>query len=140
MRVSAVPYEVVDVLWDEAKSLLEPALKFAKRRFTIESVKEHIDGQYIALWVAMDDENKLKAAITTRVQEYPNGRALEMDWIGGEEMDKWFPQFQEKLEEYARSMKCDFMTGQGRKGWKKILQNAGWQEEHVSFRKDLTDE
>ena len=62
-----------------------------------------------------------------------------MDWIGGEEMDKWLPQFQEKLEAYAHSMNCDFLSGQGRRGWTKPLKKLGWEEEFVSFRKDLTD-
>ena len=83
MRISAVPYDVVDVVWEDAKRFLEPAIKTAKRRYTIDSIKKHIDGHYIALWVAMDEDNKIKATITTRIYDYPKGRALEMDWIGG---------------------------------------------------------
>ena len=71
MIVSAVPYEVVDVVWEDAKRFLEPAINTAKRRYTIDCVKQHIDDQHIALWVAMDDQNNLKATITTRIYDYP---------------------------------------------------------------------
>lgn len=139
MRISAVPYEVIDVVWDDAKKFLEPAVNFAKTRYTIESIRQFIDGHHVALWVAMDDQNRMKATITTRVYDYPEGRSLEMDWIGGEDMEEWLPAFQERLEAYARDMGCDFMAGQGRKGWSKPLKKLGWEEEYVSFRKDLKD-
>jgi hypothetical protein len=139
MRISAVPYEVVDIVWQDAKRWLEPAVKTAKGRYTIDDIRGYLDDRIIALWVAMTDDNEIKAAITTRIYDYPKGRALEMDWIGGEEMDTWLPQFQEKLEGYAKDMECDFMAGQGRRGWTKPLTELGWELEHVSFRKELTD-
>lgn len=139
MRISAVPYEVVDIVWEDAKRWLEPAVTTAKGRYSIEDIRRFLDDRIIALWVAMTEDNEIKAAITTRVFEYPNSRALEMDWIGGEEMETWLPQFQERLEEYGKSMGCDFMAGQGRRGWTKPLKELGWELENVSFRKELTD-
>ena len=139
MRISAVPFDVVDVVWEDARRFLEPAIKSGGRRYNIETVKKFIDDRIIALWVALNEENDIKAVITTRVQQYPEGRALEMDWIGGEEMTEWLPEFHSTLESYARDMNCDFMAGQGRKGWTKPLQTLGWEAEFVSYRKDLTD-
>ena len=140
MRISAVPYEGIDVVWDDAKRWIEPALKRSKNRYNIEDIREYIEKKLLGLWVAFNDDNEIKAAITTRVYDYPNGRALEMDWIGGEQMDEWLPQFQEKLEDYGRSMGCNVMLGQGRKGWTKPLSQLGWEQESVFFRKELTDE
>lgn len=139
MRISAVPFEVVDVVWEDARRWLEPAVKSGGLRYSIDAIKEMIDKRIIALWAVLDDDNEMRAAITTRVQQYPEARWLEMDWIGGEEMDKWLPQLDDTLSGYARSMGCQFMSGQGRRGWMKPLGELGWESDSVAYRKDLRD-
>ena len=66
MRISAVPYEGIDVVWDDAKRWIEPALKRSKNRYNIEDIREYIEKKLLGLWVAFNDDNEIKAAITTR--------------------------------------------------------------------------
>jgi len=158
MIISAVPYEAVDVVWPDVEEYIGKAVSHSgprynlqsvyellkKRyialsgpRYNLQSVYELLKKRYIALWVAMDEDHKIKAAITTRIFQYPEGRGLEMDWIGGDGMEEWLPPFQDALEKYALDNGCDFMAGQGRKGWEKPLKKLGWQYDFASFRKDL---
>ena len=50
----------------------------------------------IVLWIVVDHDkdDDIIAAITTKLIEYPQGRSMAMDWIGGTRMKEWLPMAQ----------------------------------------------
>ena len=52
------------------------------------------------------DGKKMIAVVTTRVIEYPERRALAMDFIGGSKMKEWLPEAQRTLESFAKDNNC----------------------------------
>jgi hypothetical protein len=136
MNVSAVPYEAVDVIWDDVEKLIDPAIEM-DRFNDVDSIKKRIKKRELALWIALDESGEIKAAIVTRVADYPKCRSLELEWVGGKEMSKWLVEFDETLTKYGKSLNCAIMHGGGRAGWERSLKDLGWRRETVRLVKEL---
>ena len=80
MIFSAVPKQVIDIVWDDVVKILEPAVKTAKGKLSVKDVYEYVSEGFYELWVVMDGK-KMIAVVTTRVIEYPERRALAMDLL-----------------------------------------------------------
>ena len=136
MIFSAVPKQVIDVVWEDVKKVLKPAVETAKGKLSIKDVKEYLHQGFYELWVVMDG-TKVVAAITTRVIEYPERRALAMDFIGGTRMKEWLPEVQKTIEQFAKENKCSHLEGYGRKAWGKWLDKYGWKPDYIAYRMEL---
>jgi hypothetical protein len=75
--------------------------------------------------------------MTTRVIEYPERKALAMDFIGGSRMKEWLPEAQRTLEKFAKDNNCLHLEGYGRKAWKRWLDKYGWKPDYVAYRMEL---
>ena len=75
MMFSAVPKQVLDVVWEDVKKVLEPAVQTAKGKLSVKDVYDYIKKGVYELWVVME-ETKIVAVITTRAIEYPERRAF----------------------------------------------------------------
>ena len=136
MMFSAVPKQVIDVIWEDVKAVLDPAVKTSKNKLSIKDVRDYIEEGIYELWVVMDN-TKIVAAMTTRVIEYPERKALAMDFIGGSRMKEWLPEAQRTLEKFAKDNKCLHLEGYGRKAWKRWLDKYGWKPDYVAYRMEL---
>ena len=136
MMFSAVPKQVLDVVWEDVKKVLEPAVKTAKGKLSISDVYDYVKKGVYELWVVME-ETKIVAVITTRVIEYPERRALAMDFIGGSKMKEWLPEAQRTLESFAKDNNCSHLEGYGRKAWKRWLDKYVWKPDYIAYRMEL---
>ena len=82
-------------------------------------------------------DEKVIAAITTRIIEYPSKKAMAMDWIGGKRMMEWLPIAMEKLTSFAKDCGCSHLEGYGRKAWSKILKKYNWEPEYIAYRMEI---
>ena len=85
MICTAVPTEAVDIVWKDVSLMLAKAVDTSKGKFHIQDLyKDLLDGKY-NLWLILDDkgDDKVIAAITTRIINYPNRNAMAMDWFVG---------------------------------------------------------
>lgn len=140
IQVSAVPFEYVDDVWPHVKKHLRRALSMQGKMYTLESIKEMMERKALALWVMVDDETgDVVAASTTRIIEYPECRAMAIDWIGGRRMKEWLPQLAQIMDAYAKDHGCSHIEGGGRAGWVKALAPYGYKPWMPTYRKDLTD-
>ena len=74
MICTAVPTEAVDIVWKDVSLMLAKAVDTSKGKFHIQDLYEDLlDGKY-NLWLILDDkgDDKVRAAITTRIIKYPN--------------------------------------------------------------------
>jgi hypothetical protein len=98
IQITVVPPAVVDVVWPEAKEMLLRAVQTSHIRgvYDIDSVSAGLDfGRICAFWLVLDAAPPI-AALTTRICDYPNGRGLALDWMGGERMSEWLPMAQDR--------------------------------------------
>ena len=137
MMFSAVPKQVIDIVWDDVVKILEPAVKTAKGKLSVKDVYDYISEGFYELWVVMDGK-KMIAVITTRVIEYPERRALAMDFIGGTRMKEWLPMVQDVISRYAKDHNCKYLEGYGRKGWGRWLGKYGWKPDYIAYKMELS--
>ena len=55
MMFSAVPKQVLDVVWEDVKKVLEPAVKTAKGKLSISDVYDYVKKGVYELWVVMEE-------------------------------------------------------------------------------------
>lgn len=139
LQFSVVPPQVVDVVWPQAKDMLEKAVETTFGVYDINSIYSGLESGEYLLWL-VTDETKPIAAITTRICQYPSGkRGLAMDWIGGERMAEWLPMAQETIQRYAKDNGCTHLEGYGRKAWGRALQRFGWKPDYIAYKMELND-
>ena len=136
MMMSAVPKEAVSAVWADVARVMNKSVDTSNGKYHVDDLFHGIQSDLYVLWVIMEEE-KVIAAITTRIIEYPGKRAMAMDWIGGSKMGKWLPVAQETLERFARDNNCTHLEGYGRKAWGRWLGKYGWNPEYIAYRMEI---
>jgi len=138
VRISPIRPEFVDVLWPEVVRMLEPAVETSKGKFSIDDIRGEIGRGDLVLWVILSDKTPA-AFYTTRLIEYPNRRAMAVDWLGGSKILSWRDAALDEMEKHARANNCQHLEGYGRLAWGRMLKRRGWEPEYVAYRMELTD-
>ena len=137
MRVSLVPKEAVGSVWKDVDEILKRAVDTVKDKSEVIDILTGVYEDMYALWVVMNDEDKVIAAFTTRLIQYPRRRALALDWVGGERMKEWEDQLIDTMRRYANELGCSHLEGYGRKGWGRALKKYGFYPEYIAYRMEL---
>lgn len=136
LQISVVPPAVLDVVWPQTAPLLQKAIDTTRPRYDIDSVRAGLERSELLLWCVFDGTTPI-AVMTTRIVEYPNSKALCLDWIGGERMKDWLPMAHDVMRRYGHDNGCTHLEGYGRKAWGRALQKYGWEPEYIAFRMEL---
>jgi hypothetical protein len=139
MICTAVPREAVDIVWGDVSNMLNKAIATSGGKYHIDDIYQHLTEGHYNLWLLIDEkkEEKVIAAITTRIIQYPSKKAMAMDWIGGTRMMEWLPIAMEKLISFAKDCKCSHLEGYGRKAWSKVLKKYNWEPEYIAYRMEI---
>jgi|TARA_R100001440_G_scaffold946_1_gene3112 hypothetical protein len=138
MIITSVPKEGLDIVWEDVIRVLTKSIETSKGKFRIEDIYRDVESGYLGLWLIMDGRKTI-AAITTRIIEYPNRKAMAMDWIGGSRMREWLPIAMKTLSKFSKENGCSHLEGYGRKAWSRWLQPYGWEPEYIAYRMELKD-
>ena len=138
MIISAVPKEAVGVVWAGVSRVMQKSVETSRGKYHIDDLYHGIQTGLYVLWVIMEEE-KVIAAITTRVINYPGKKAMAMDWLGGSRMKEWLPMAQKTMESFAKDNKCTHLEAYGRKAWGRWLGKYGWNPEYIAYRMELKD-
>ncbi len=137
MKVSLVPQEAIGSVWKDVDEILKRAVDTVKDKSEVIDILTGIyEGMYV-LWVVMNEDDKIIAAFTTRLIQYPRRRALALDWVGGTQMKEWEDQLIETMKRYANELDCSHLEGYGRKGWGRALKKYGFYPEYIAYRMEL---
>ena len=139
MICTAVPREAIDIVWPDVINMLNKAVETSKGKYHINDIYEDLTKGFYNLWLIIDDkgEDKVVAALTTRLIKYPNRSAMAMDWVGGKRMAEWLPIAMEKLTSFAKDCGCSHLEGYGRKVWIKVLKRYNWKPEYIAYRMEI---
>ena len=137
MRVSLVPQEAIGSVWKDVDEILKRAVDTVKDKSEVIDILTGVyEGMY-ALWVVMNEDDKIIAAFTTRLIQYPRRRALALDWVGGMQMKEWEDQLIDTMKRYGNELGCSHLEGYGRKGWGRALKKYGFYPEYIAYRMEL---
>ena len=137
MKVSLVPQEAIGSVWKDVDGILKRAVDTVKDKSEVIDILTGIyEGMY-ALWVVMNEDDKIIAAFTTRLIQYPRRRALALDWVGGTQMKEWEDQLIDTMKRYGNELGCSHLEGYGRKGWGRALKKYGFYPEYIAYRMEL---
>ena len=139
MICTAVPREAVDIVWADVSGMLNKAIETSEGKYHIDDIYEDLTKGYYNLWLVIDNkkDEKVVAAITTRIIEYPSRKAMAMDWVGGRRMTEWLPIVMNRLISFASDCGCSHLEGYGRKAWMKILKKYKWKPEYIAYRMEI---
>ena len=137
MKVSLVPQEAIGSVWKDVDEILKRAVDTVKDKSEVIDILTGIyEGMYV-LWVVMNEDDKIIAAFTTRLIQYPRRRALALDWVDGTQMKEWEDQLIDTMKRYGNELGCSHLEGYGRKGWGRALKKYGFYPEYIAYRMEL---
>ena len=87
-------------------------------------------------WVVMDGNEVITAAITRAVQ-YPQRKAMSIEYMAGDRMWEWLPMFVETLIRYAKDNGCLHVELRGRAAWTKVLKKYNFKAEQVMYMLEI---
>tara|TARA_R100000700_G_C3102229_1_gene98776 strand:- start:251 stop:649 length:399 start_codon:yes stop_codon:yes gene_type:complete len=132
-----VPQEAIGSVWKDVDEILKRAVDTVKDKSEVIDILTGVyEGMY-ALWVVMNEDDKIIAAFTTRLIQYPRRRALALDWVGGTQMKEWEDQLIDTMKRYGNELGCSHLEGYGRKGWGRALKKYGFYPEYIAYRMEL---
>jgi len=138
MIVTAVPKEYLSHIWGSVKGYLAGAVKTADKKYHVDDIYREVDSGYYGLWIVIDPEDdSIVAAFTTRIIQYPNRRAMALDWLGGTRMAEWIDLVMEEATKYGQDMGCKHLEGYGRKAWGRWLEKRGWQQSYIAYEAEI---
>jgi hypothetical protein len=72
------------------------------------------------LWLAVDEEGQITAAMLTQLFEMRTGKMCKMMECGGDRLREW-KHLRAEIEQYAKREGCDRVLVEGRPGWARVL-------------------
>ena len=142
--IAAVPFNMVDVLWDKIEPHLHRVVNVAHGEITCDSVKTRLKSGSAVL-VTISKGTEVVAVNTLEVRVMDSGlRTLFIPIVGGDELDGWINEFLKIAKAIARDYKCTELRGlAARKGWMRKLEQSGecnWENVHMVVRCPVEDE
>lgn len=119
---------------------------WAKVEDALKRVKSKMDGGFSAndvLGCIMRDTMQVwttncgKGIAITEVQATPQYRTLHIVALAGVDAQDWLAQGMDQLDTFAKSQNCQYVTLEGRYGWKKLLKDFGFNESWIKLRKEV---
>lgn len=125
----------VQEIWHAARPLIEKAYKDGDQDIPLTILHDLRAGKRL-LWLAVDEEKTIIAAMLTQLFEMTSGKMLKMQECGGERMQEW-KHLRKRVEDYARAEGCTRVLIEGRPGWERVMPD--YQRVAVVLEKCLTE-
>lgn len=114
--------------WPVLRALLATALAMTKK-VNFETLRARLEAELAQAWIVVKgDDQEIKGAIITSIEDTGARKFLQMLIAGGRDARSWFdtrPPYTgnvlNRLEEFARDEGCEAIESVGRRGWEKLL-------------------
>ncbi|HEX4594024.1 MAG TPA: hypothetical protein VH157_07100 [Bryobacteraceae bacterium] len=121
VHIQRILPEILEVVWDPVRPLLQKAVDRERGRFTVDHILYWILGRTHQLWVAVID-GRMEAAIISEVLLQPSGkRSCCIQLAGGARVEDWLVPLVEAFVKFGREQGVDEFRVTGRKGWERLL-------------------
>jgi hypothetical protein len=107
-------------LWPYVETYVQKAIESAPGDMTMEWAFNKVKEGEIGLLIA-HESYVITAACLVRVDEWRDGKRLNVLALGGEKMHKWADEMKAEATEVARSLDCVGIVAHGRKGFDRVF-------------------
>lgn len=124
MIATGIPEPILHHAWPDIWPLIEPAWRKSDDKRDILAGAMSRELQLWAVW----SKDRFVAGIVTRLWRVGTSGELRCHvWlIGGSLMSLWAQDFISKLIPWAKAEGCSAITGNGRRGWSRIMPKLGF--------------
>ena len=139
--VSAVPYTMIDLIWDRVEPLIRSVEALAPEDISTPLVKDNLRlGRNLLVCISRGSE--VIAVNVLDVRTMDSGiKVLYIPITAGDCMDEWLDNFLDVAKAIAKDYGCTELRGLAvRKGWIKKLESYGWEEMFTTIRCKLGEE
>lgn len=119
VELIAVDPKRVQAIWPAARPLIEKAYKDGDQIVPPNVLYDLVKGRRL-LWLAVDEDKNILAAMLTQLFEMVSGKMCKMQECGGAQMHEW-KHLRKRIEDYARAEGCTRVLIEGRPGWKRVM-------------------
>lgn len=137
MQAVPIPLEYLPQAWPIIEPILARAVDRVPERYAVSDVLAGAATGEFQIWAVITDEGAFVAAFTTRVQQYPRGRSMTVDFVAGDRMADWLETVDAAIAGHAAANDCGWIEAHGRKGWAKALTEIGWRATHVTYERGV---
>jgi hypothetical protein len=138
MKISLVPREETTTVWHTVAPMIEKAIPYCKGRFSIVDIFHDVLTGEQTLWVAFD-EGEIYGAVTVRIVQYPDCKALRLETLGGHSVRKWLREGFRTMESYARTCGCQKIEAFGRPEWGRFFKRLGLKPFAIQYEHNLDE-
>ena len=114
----------------KAKPFVERALDKGTGAFEWSDIVREVLLGNMLLWFGKE------SCLVTQFIEHPRKKSLHII-LGAGDLDEIKRMVDGSIVPFAKQNNCDDMTLVGRKGWKKVFNDIGWNEKHVTLYRGL---
>jgi hypothetical protein len=114
----------------KAKPFMEEALKHGTGQLEWSDIVREVILGNMLLWFGD------KSCLLSQFVEFPRKKSLHILLASGE-LEELKRMVDESIVPFAKHNNCDDMTLIGRKGWKKVLTDIGFNEKHITLYRGL---
>jgi len=138
---SIVPLKGVPEIWPKVAPMLQKSTTVTNlvRVDIADLLEQCITGQS-TLWIVFSEDKEIVSAFTSQIIEYPQYKALSIQYLGGAKMNEWLSSAMSVTKSFAMASGCATMEGYGREGWGRALRKFGWGKAYTAFEVDLSDQ
>lgn len=136
ISINPVFIDEVDAIWSEAHKFIQMALEETSGEWRLEDIYNSLLSGDRALWCVYKNEAMI-AAITTRIDQFPNGKRIAViDFAGGSNWEDWnfFPDY---IKSFYKALNCDTMEIAGRLGWMRLYAAKGFKPKYLVLHKEI---
>lgn len=137
MEAFVVPKDKIDMLWNTVEPMLAMATEHSSDRYSTIKIFNDLMEDKKLLWILVDENDTIKVALTTSVEDYPGVRALRVGFAGGEDFLNNLEPMRKAIKEFGASVGCTKLEVLGRKGWERVLTPMGFKFSYLCMEEDI---
>tara|TARA_E500000305_G_C3999469_1_gene226513 strand:- start:395 stop:814 length:420 start_codon:yes stop_codon:yes gene_type:complete len=125
-EVSLVPTNEITKVWDRIEPLVDKVIPYTYGRMLTVDVLHSLIINHYHLWIIYKDDEEIEAIAITEFMKYPRKTVLLINFISGDNLDKWIKELDKTLVKFSKESGCDFLEACGRAGWERKVTKLGW--------------
>lgn len=136
--VSYIPVEYLDGFFEQVLPILNKVADRSFGRFRGIDFWDMVKDGSNQLWLTVDDEYNIIGVTTTSICANRNISVMEIVAHGGSSLgEDHLSEVMDSLNNFASDNNCDVIRVIGRRGWKRVLAQHGFESKHIVLEKEV---